>query len=127
MDTNEIHEKLIAGITEQQKTILETSGQAIYIYLDDNHVVYNQRFASLLGYSSIKELENFKGSFLPSFVADQSQSILVNAYQRAVSKMEGSTVEILWKKKTGEQVKSTVILTPLEFDGHLFAIHFISA
>lgn len=127
MDTNEIHEKLVLGISEQQKTILESSGQGIYIYLDDNHVVYNRRFASLMGYSSIKELEKFNGSFLSSFVAEKSQNILVNAYQRAISQMEGSTIEIFWKKKTGGEVRTTVIITPLEFDGHLFAIHFISA
>jgi PAS domain-containing protein len=126
MDTNEIHEKLIKGVAEQQKEILESSGQAIYIYLDDNHVVYNQRFASLLSYSSPQELDKFKGSFLLSFVAEQSQNTLANAYQKAMDKKEGSTVEIFWKKKSGGEIRTTVMLTPTMFDGHLFAFHFIS-
>jgi len=126
METNEIHEKLIKDISEQQKLILDSSGQAIYIYLDDNHIVFNQKFAALLGYSSIKELDSLKGSFLSSFVSDKSHNTLVDAYQKAVNQMEGSTVEIFWKKKMGEEIRSTVILTPFEFEGHLLAIHFIS-
>ena len=125
MNELEIHEKLMRGISEQQKKILDSSGQSIYIYLDDNHIVFNQKFATLLGYSSPQELEKFKGSFMPVLVADKSQNLLVDAYQRAMDKMEGSTVEISWKKKMGGEVKTTVILTPLMYADHLFAIHFI--
>jgi PAS domain-containing protein len=126
METNEIHEKLIKGISEQQKPILESSGQGIYIYLDDNHVVFNQKFAALLGYGSVNELDTFKSAFLTSFVAAKSQNALVDAYQRAINLMEGSTIEILWKKKSGGEIRTTVMLTPLAFEGHLFAMHYIS-
>ena len=125
MNELEIHAGLIRGISEQQKMILDSSGQGIYIYLDDNHMVFNQKFASLLGYSSPQELEKFKGSFMPALVADKSQSVLVDAYQRAMDKLEASSVEIFWKKKMGGEVKTTVLLTPLMYDGHLFAIHYI--
>jgi len=40
------HEELIKGIHEQLKEILDESKQAIYVYLDDHHMTYNQRFAS---------------------------------------------------------------------------------
>jgi len=127
MQTNEMHENLIKGIGEQQKMILESSDQGIYIYLDDNHIIFNLTFASMLGYSSVKELDPFKGSFLTSFVATKSQSTLVDAYQGAINQMEGSTIEIFWKKKTGSEIKTTVMLTPLAYKGHLFAMHFISS
>lgn len=127
MQTTEVHENLIRGIGEQQKMILESSGQGIYIYLDDNYVIFNQKFASMLGYSSVKDLDPFKGSFLTSFVATKSQNVLVNAYECAINQMEGSTIEIFWKKKSGGEIKTTVMLTPLAFEGHLFAMHFISS
>jgi hypothetical protein len=126
METNEIHESLIKGISDQQKMLIEGSGQGIYIYLDDNHVIFNQKFAAILGYSSVIELDPFKGAFLTSFVANKSQNALVDAYQRAINQMEGSTVEIFWKKKNGGEIQTTVILTPIVFEGHLFAMHFIS-
>ena len=37
MNDLETHEELMRGISAQQSKILESSGQAIYIYLDDNH------------------------------------------------------------------------------------------
>ena len=49
------HEELIKGISNQMGTILSSSEQAIYIYLDDIHKVCNKKFASLLGYSSPEE------------------------------------------------------------------------
>ena len=127
METNEIHESLIKGISKQQQLIFDTSGQGIYIYLDDNHVIFNQKFAAILGYSSVNELDPFKGAFLTSFVATKSQNALVDAYQRAINQMEGSTIEIFWKKKNGGEIQTTVMLTPLVFEGHLFAMHFISS
>ena len=37
------HEELIAGISKQMKSILDSSQQAIYIYLDDIHKVCNEK------------------------------------------------------------------------------------
>ena len=44
------HEEIMKGVQEQLKEVLEESKQAIYVYLDDHHLTYNQQFASLLGY-----------------------------------------------------------------------------
>lgn len=126
MNEHEIHEELMRGIAAQQKKVLESSAQAIYIYLDDNHIIYNQKFASLVGYASIKDLDAIRGSFMSMLVTEKSQPVVVDAYTRAMDKLEASMVEVTWKKKTGGEVGSTVILAPLMYDGHLFAIHFIS-
>jgi len=39
--------ELIEGVRHQLKDILESSKQAIYVYLDDTHKLCNQRFATL--------------------------------------------------------------------------------
>ncbi len=125
MITSENHEELLRGISDQQAKILESSGQAVYIYLDDNHIVYNQKFVSLLGYTSPGELEKFKGSFLPVFVAEKSRDRLADAYQKTVDKLEASSVEISWKQKEAGEIRTTVLITPLIYEGHRFAIHYI--
>jgi len=38
----------------------------------------------------------------------------------------GSDIEVSWKKKTGESVKTKVIMVPISYKGELFALHFIS-
>jgi len=51
---------------------------------------------------------------------------LVTAYRNATERMIGSTIEVTWKKKSGGTVDSTVILVPVAYHGHLFALHFLS-
>jgi hypothetical protein len=33
---------------------------------------------------------------------------------------------VTWKKKNGGTVNTTVILVPMAYAGHLFAVHFVS-
>ena len=120
------HDVVIKGINNDWKDILEHSEQAMYIYLDDAHIICNKRFASLLGYASPDAMATVSGSFLQSFVTEKSQRTLVGSYRQAMEKMVGSTTKITWKKKSGSLVDSTVMLIPAAHQGHVFAVHFIS-
>jgi hypothetical protein len=119
------HEDLIIGISEQMKEILDNSEQAIYIYLDDIHKVCNAKFASLLGYRSPEEWSMDTRDFPMTFVAEKSRNTLVNTYRRAVERMSASTVKITWVNKMGGAIDTTVILVPITYANHIFALHFI--
>ena len=120
------HEELIKGVYEQQKDVFEGSKQAIYVYYDDNHKICNQRFASLLGYKSVEEWSAVNEPFPQAFVKDESQEVLVSAYRNAMEDKIGSDIEVSWKKKTGESIKTRVIMVPISYMGELVALHFIS-
>ena len=126
MNQHQHHEELIGGVFEQLKEIFEKSEQAIYAYLDDKHKVCNQNFASLLGYKSPDEWAKVEDSFPDVLVAEKSQDTLVRTYRNAMEKMVGSTIKVTWKKQSGGTVDTTVILVPIAFQGHLFALHFVS-
>lgn len=119
------HEELIKGIHEQLKEILDESKQAIYVYLDDHHMTYNQQFASLLGYKSVEELSKVKEPFIEAFIMEKSREALVHAYKHAMEDKIASDIEISLKKKTGEIVKTKTIMVPISYDGELLALHFI--
>jgi PAS domain-containing protein len=119
------HEELIAGISRQMESILDSSQQAVYIYLDNIHKVCNSKFASLLGYRSPEEWAKVEDAF-EVFVDPGSQETLVTAYNRAMEKMIPATIKVTWKKKAGGTVDTMVVLVPIEYEGHLFALHFIS-
>jgi len=121
----EHHEALISGISNQMKNIMDWSQQAIYIYLDDIHKVCNAKFATLMGYRSPEEWAKVEDSF-PEFVDESSQEVLVNAYRQAMEKLIPANIKVTWKKKTGGTVATSVVLVPIEYDDHLFALHFIS-
>ena len=39
--------------------------------------------------------------------------------------MVASTINVLWRKKSAGTVETTVILVPISYKGHLFALHFV--
>ncbi|HRN95889.1 MAG TPA: PAS domain-containing protein [Candidatus Levybacteria bacterium] len=126
MDEHQHHEELIQFLINEYQEVLANSEQDVYIYLDDQHKVCNEKFSSLLGYESADEWATIDTSFPETFVADKSQEILITAYQDAMEKKIGSTNNITWKKKDGSTVDTQVILVPIAHDGHLFALHFVS-
>ena len=125
MDEQEHHEELVRGIAEQMKPVLEKSEQAIYLYLDDNHKVCNKKFADLLGYKSPKEWADVEAPL--SDVVEEDQQSVINAYMNASKKMVASAIQVRVKNvKTGEIIKTRMILAPVGHTGHIFTAHFLS-
>jgi PAS domain-containing protein len=122
----ETHRDLLGELTSQLQLVLESSEQAIYIYFDDEHKVCNENFASLLGYGSAEEWAQMEGNFPSLFVDKSSHDTLIDAYQKAMQTMTASTIKARWKKQSGDTVDSTVILVPISYKGHLFALHFVA-
>lgn len=122
---DQYHQELIQNIAQDYAEILNSSQQAVYIWLDEERMVCNNRFAELLGYDSALEVCSQKGTFLDAFVSEPSQEILAKAYQDAMSKKISSTFPLHWKKKNGGTVLARVNLVPIVYGGHLFALHFI--
>lgn len=122
------HGDLAKDFYEEQKETFENAQCGIYAYLDDQSRVCNDTFAKLLGFGSADEWAtvDVHGSFPEVFVDTKSQETLVNAYQLAMEKNIGSTIDVSWKKKNGGSVNTKVILVPVMFQGHAFALHFIS-
>ena len=111
------------------KQVFESSEQAIYLYLDDVHKACNERFSTLLGYASPDEWAGTvitEKSFPELFADSKSQEALVSAYLDAMKRMVGSVIDVTWKRKTGGKVDTTVIMVPVAYQEHLFALHFIS-
>jgi len=122
----EHHEELVKGLYDQMKPILEGSEQPIFIYLDDNHKACNSKFATMLGFRSPQEWAQLMG-FLDPHVVEKSQETLTTAYFDAMNKMKASTIQLTFKKKGGGTVEATMILVPMYFQGHMFAVHFVTA
>ena len=126
MDDHTHHDDLMQSIAKEYQDILANSEQGMYIYLDDLHKVCNKRFATLLGYQSEDEWAKIGESFPQVFVDGGSQKTLVSSFQNAMEKSVASTNTIVWKKKDGSTISTTVVLVPISHEGHLFALHFVS-
>ena len=124
MDEHEHHEQLIADISEEFKEIFEKSPQGIYIYLDDAHKTCNKKFAKMLGYKSVKEWMDTDTPV--EDVEKTSRDLVINAYFEAMSKGTGASFDMKFKSRKGKSGKAGIILVPISFQGHNFALHFIT-
>lgn len=61
----------------------------------------------------------------PEFVGQSRQETLVNAYQQTMEKYIPANIKVTWKKKSGGSVATSVVMVPIEYEGHPFALHFI--
>ena len=127
MNEHEHHEGVIDDVAQELGELLGTSGQGIYLYLDDVHKLCNERFAAMLGYPSPEAWAAVRESFPVAFVAPDSQQALVAAYVDAIEAGIGSALTVTWVTASGEPVDSNVILVPFPFHGHLLALHFVDA
>ena len=119
------HEELVSGFYNQLKEIFNSSEQAIYLYLDDTHKVCNKKFAQMQGFSSAEKWAKVDNP-LEVGVEEYSQDAIVSAYQNAMEKMIASKINVKLKKKTGVAFDASVIMVPVAYQGHLFALHYIS-
>lgn len=127
MSSPKHHTEILKNLSKEYEKIFQESEQAIYAYLDDDHFICNEKFATLLGYDSAKDVENIRGDFLGTFVDGKSQQDLASNYQKSMEKFEASSLKVSWKKKNGSPLSTTCIMVPISYEGHLVALHFISS
>lgn len=124
MGDDDHHDELIGHLKEEYQPILDQSSQAVYLYMDDDHKICNQKFATLLGYTTPEEWAQVIDPFT-KFVAPDSQETLVTTYGKAIEQFEGSVIKVTWKSQAGQEIPTQVILVPISCEGHLFALHFV--
>lgn len=118
------HEHLIKELTEQLEPIFSNSPQAIYLYLDDEHKICNQKFADLLGYKSIAEWVAYETPVEDVDEADRDK--VIEAYGKASEDFEASAFEVALTTKSGEKKIVSLIMTPITYKDEVFVLHFIS-
>ena len=101
MNEHEHHEGVIDDVAQELGELLGTSGQGIYLYLDDVHKLCNERFAAMLGYPSPEAWAAVRESFPVAFVAPDSQQALVAAYVDAIEAGIGSALTVTWVTASG--------------------------
>lgn len=125
MNVQKNHDKILKDLGKEYKELLEASPQAVYLYMDDHHILWNKKFGEMVGYKTPALAHKTKRTFVDLFVDAKSQRTLVNAYMKAMNDAKGSSNTIVWKNKNGKTKKSNTILVPIPFKGHVMALHFI--
>jgi PAS domain S-box-containing protein len=119
------HEVATKELAEHLQPLFDASPDGMYVWLDEEHWVCNQRFADLLGYDSPDEL-NDTPSFLQRMVhEDDQQHFSWNYWNRVQALAFPTTFRFRGMRKDGSTFQAETDMIPLTYGGHTFAYHFV--
>jgi PAS domain S-box-containing protein len=118
------HATAIAELAEHLKPVLEESPDGVYLWLDEQNKVCNQRLAKMFGYD-VDEWEAID-DFASTLVADESRAQYVWNYQNHVGRLQYPvTFRFRGKRKDGSTFAAETDMIPLTYRGHVVAYHFV--
>ena len=119
------HEVATKELAEHLQPLFDASPDGVYVWLDEEHWICNQRFAELLGYDSPDEL-NDTPHFLQRMVHEDDQQHFSWSYWNRVQALAfPTTFRFRGTRKDGSTFQAETDMIPLTYGGHTFAYHFV--
>jgi PAS domain S-box-containing protein len=119
------HEVATKELAEHLQPLFNASPDGMYVWLDEEHWVCNQRFADLLGFDSPDEL-NDTPHFLQRMVhEDDQQHFSWNYWNRVQALAFPTTFRFRGTRKDGSTFQAETDMIPFTYGGHTFAYHFV--
>ena len=119
------HEVATKELAEHLRPLFESSPDGVYVWLDEEHWICNQRFAELLGYDSPYDL-NDTPHLLQRWVHEEDQGQFSWSYWNRVQTLSfPTTLRFRGIRRDGSEVPVETDMIPLTFGGHTFAYHFV--
>lgn len=121
-DHGDIFETALARV----KSIFDQSGQAMFLYLDNENMGGNGRFAKMLGYQTPDEWAKAVHTEHTEFMDPTTFGASVAQVGAAMGRAEAIQLDVAWLDRSGKRVPSKAIVVPFDVEGHRFALNFIS-
>ncbi len=119
------HDVATKELAEHLRPVFEASPDGVYVWLDEEHWICNERFAAIFGYDGPEELNNTP-HLLQRLVHEDDQQILSwNYWNRVQPHAFPVTFRFTGVKKDGSTCLVETDMVPLTFGGHTFAYHFV--
>jgi PAS domain-containing protein len=118
------HEQLIDELYEEFKPLFDSSPDGVYLWLDEEHKICNERLAALFG----RTVEEWRAaeSFLDSFVAPPDRSLYSWNYHNRVAPLAfPTTFRFRALHKDGSTFPAETDMIPISYKGHAVAYHFV--
>ena len=118
------HVDIMEELAEQYRPILERSPDGVYLWLDEEHKICNERLADLFGYSVAEW--GTAAPFLETFISEQDQDIFSwNYHNRVAALAFPVTFRFRGKRKDGSTFAAETDMIPITWRGHAVAYHFV--
>ena len=117
-------DEIMRELSEQFRPVFESSPDGVYLWLDEEHKVCNERLADLLGFT----LEEWRKAqpFLESFVAEEDRALYSwNYHNRVAALAFPVTFRFRGLRKDGSTFAAETDMIPISHRGYAVAYHFV--
>jgi PAS domain S-box-containing protein len=121
------HEVATKELAEHLQPLFDASPDGMYVWLDEEHWICNQRLTRLFGYDSPDEINDAPGFLQRMVHEDDQQHFSWNYWNRVQALAFPATLRFRGKRKDGSTFEAETDMVPLTFGGHTFAYHFVRA
>jgi PAS domain S-box-containing protein len=121
------HDVATKELAEQLRPVFVSSPDGVYVWLDEEHWICNERFAELFGYGSADDL-NDTPRLLQRIVYEDDQQLFSWSYWNRVQPLAfPTTLRFRGVRNDGSMFQAETDMIPLSYGGHTFAYHFVRA
>jgi PAS domain S-box-containing protein len=118
------HEEIIREVAEQFAPILENSPDGVYLWLDEDHMVCNERFAQMFGATAAEW--NARPPYFEDIIVEDDMSMYAWNFQNRVARLlVPAAFRFRGKRKDGTTFDAETDMIPVTLKGHVLAYHFV--
>ena len=119
------HGDLLDELTAHFQPVLDECPEGVYLWVDNDNMVCNDKLAKLFGYASPAEWAQ-ADDFLGTFVDPKDQEMFGRNYSRQVGHLAGPLrFRFKARRKDGSTFDAETDMVPITFGGHAVAYHFV--
>lgn len=119
------HMEAIAQLREQLALVFDRSSDGVYLWLDDEAKVCNERLATMFGYSA-DEWKETNTPFLETFIAaDDREVYSKNYHEHVVGAGSPITFRFRGLRRDGSTFLAETDMIPVGYGPHPIAYHFV--
>jgi len=122
MDT---HKQVMKDLEKEFGLLMKHSTDGVYLWLDEENMICNDKLAKMFGYSTPKEMCS-KCAFLENFVAEKDRQKFSSNYHKSIAPLSSpARFKFHAVRKDGSTFLAETDMIPISFKGHAIAYHFV--
>lgn len=123
--SHEYYTSVLAELFSHYQQVMELSSDGMFIYLDNEYKLCNQKLACLWGYS--QDDWSRQSPYLQSFIAPDSQFAVALHYIDCKQNFHPVRFQFLARKKDGSVFNADKAMTPVFYKDEFFILNLVKA
>lgn len=118
------HEDVLREAAEHLAPVFENSPDGVYLWLDEDHMVCNERYARMFGATA--EEWNARPPYFEDIVVEEDMGMYAWNFQNRVAQLIGPvTFRFRGRHRDGTTFGAETDMIPITYRDHVLAYHFV--